>query len=161
MNTNDTNKDFDRLLHKTIKKVTEDIESLNYNTAVSAMMILLNEMERQSQVSSVTCQVFLKLLAPFAPHMTEEIWREVLGNKKSIHISEWPKYDSKMIVDEKFTLIIQINGKVRDSVEVEAGILQADVEKLVLAREKVKEQLQGVKPKKIVFVPGRLISIVI
>ncbi len=161
MNTNDTNKDFERLLNKTIKKVTEDIETLNYNTAVSAMMILLNEMERQPKLSAKSYESFIKLLAPFAPYMVEEIWREVLGNKESIHISEWPKYDPKKIKDEKFTLVIQINGRVRDSVEVEAGISQAEVEKLVLVREKIREHLSGAKPKKIIFVPGRLVNLVI
>ena len=154
-------KDFERLLNKTIKKVTEDIETLNYNTAVSAMMILLNEVEKHEKLSVESYKIFVKLLAPFAPHMAEEIWKGVLGNKKSIHVSGWPKYDSKLIKDEKFTLVIQINGRVRDSVEVEVGITQAEAEKLVFAREKVKEQLQGTKPKKIVFVPGRLISIVV
>jgi len=159
---NDTSDvDFDRLLNKKIKKVTEDIETLNYNTAVSAMMILLNEMEKQEKLSINDYEIFVKLLAPFAPHMAEEIWREVLGNKKSIHISNWPKYDPKKIKDDKFTLVIQINGRVRDSVEVKAGISQKEAEKLVLAREKVREYLQGAKPKKIVFVPGQLISIVV
>lgn len=172
--TNEGRNDFGRLLHKTIRKVTEDIESLNYNTAVSAMMILLNEMEKQSTLSFKAYEVFVKLLAPFAPHITEEIYQNFLGSTKSekrnqkqkgkfrsIHLSEWPKHDPKLIQDEKFTLIIQVNGKVRDSVEVESGISQPDVEKLVLERDKVRAYLKGEKPKKVVYVAGRLINLVI
>lgn len=151
---------FQRTLHRTIKKVGEDIDGLNFNTAISALMILLNDAEKQSKLPKTFYEIYLKLLHPFAPHMTQEIW-EVMGNKGYITYAEWPKYDPKKIKDEKFTLVIQINGRVRDSVEVEAGVLQEEAEKLVLAREKVKEHLQGAKPKKIVFVPGRLISIVI
>ncbi len=153
--------DLTRLLNKTIKKVTEDVESLNYNTVISAMMILLNNAEEQTGVSKIFWEVFLKLLAPFAPHMTEEVWREVLGNKKSIHVSEWPKYDPKFLEDESFVLVVQINGKMRDSFEVEVGISQVEAEELVLAREKVRAHLKGAKPKKVIYVPGRLVNLVV
>ncbi|MBI3588820.1 MAG: leucine--tRNA ligase [Candidatus Liptonbacteria bacterium] len=161
MHANDTNNaNFGRLLHKTIKKVTEDIETLNFNTAISAMMILLNEMEKQDKLPVKSYELFVKLLAPFAPHMAEEIWHEILDHKTYLHEEKWPEYDPKLIKEEKFTLVIQINGRVRDSVEVEAGISQAEAEKLVLAREKVRAYLKGAKPKKVIYVPGRLISII-
>jgi leucyl-tRNA synthetase len=192
MSTNDTNNireisgqisEHSRIVHRTIKKVTEDIENLHYNTAISALMILLNELEKVSQLSVVSCQLFLKLLAPFAPHITEELYQQFFVNSesesrnpkqirnlksknyqknfKSIHLEPWPQYNPKIIEGETFTLIIQINGRVRDQVEVKKGISQKEVENLIFSREKVKSALANQKPKKIFFVPDRLINIVI
>ena len=152
----------DRLLNKTIKKVTEDIENFRFNTAISALMILLNEFEKQSYaISHTSYAIFLKLLAPFAPHLTEEIWREVLKNKKSIHLEKWPEYDPKLIEEDTFELIVQINGKVRDKFEVSTNISQKDAEILTLSREKVQTVLFGKIPRKIIFVPKRLINLVV
>lgn len=155
-------KELDRLLHQTIKKVTGDIEGLSYNTAISALMILLNEMEK-SQKSLVISHlsVFLKLLAPFAPHLSEEIWRNVLGHRTSIHLEQWPKYNPKMLKAETFTLVIQINGKVRDTMEAPTGIGKEEAEKLAMGGEKIKNIVESGKIKKIIYVPGRLINIVI
>ena len=150
----------ERLMHKTIKKVGEDIQNLNFNTAISALMILLNDAEKQEKLPKDFYEDFLKLLHPFAPHMTQELWEE-LGHKDFMTFAEWPEFDEKLIKDESFNLIIQINGKVRDSVEVEAGISEADVEKLVLGREKVQVYLKGEKPKKVIYVPGRLVNLVV
>ena len=160
-----------RLLHKTIKKVTEDIENFRFNTAISAMMILLNEIEkssaptlksesRPSGVGIVTCQSVVKLLAPFAPHLAQELW-EQLGQDTFLDNEAWPEYDEKLAEDSEVELLIQVNGKLRDKVLVSKTILQAAAEELVLEREKVKEHLGKKKPKKIIFVPGRLINIVI
>ncbi|MDP3935281.1 MAG: leucine--tRNA ligase [Candidatus Giovannonibacteria bacterium] len=151
--------DVARLLHKTIKKVGEDIEKFSFNTAISALMILLNEMEKVG-ASAEDFGVFLKLLAPFAPHLTEEIWSK-LGNKNSIHTEEWPKYDPKLIEETTFELIVQINGKVRDKFEAPAGISEAEATSLTLSREKVKSILGDKKPSKIIFIPRRLINFVI
>ncbi|OGZ00309.1 MAG: hypothetical protein A2945_01670 [Candidatus Liptonbacteria bacterium RIFCSPLOWO2_01_FULL_52_25] len=154
-------KEFLTLLHKTIKKVTEDIENLHYNTAVSALMILLNETEKSRQLSGATCQIFAKLLAPFAPHMAEEIWREVLGHKTSIHREPWPEYDPKLLVEEKFILVLQVNGKVRDTVEIDSGITEQQAKELALENEKVKSFLAGKAAKKLIYVPKKLVNIVI
>ena len=153
-------KDLDRSLHKTIKKVTEDIENLRYNTAISALMILLNEMEKANQLSTINYQLFLKLLAPFAPHLTEELW-EILGNKSSIHLEKWPEYDPKLIQEDTFNLIIQINGKVRDTVTVSIDIAKEEATTLALSREKIKRYLKNKSPKKVIFVPKRLVNIVV
>ncbi|MBI4991791.1 MAG: leucine--tRNA ligase [Candidatus Harrisonbacteria bacterium] len=151
----------DRLLHKTIKKVTEDIENFRFNTAISAMMILLNEMEKnKSQLSVVSCQLLVKLLAPFAPHLAQELW-EQLGNETLLDNEVWPEFDEKLTEDSEVELIIQVNGRLRDKVLVSKVITQKEAEELVLEREKVKEHLGKKKPKKIIFVPGRLINIVI
>ncbi|MEK7629820.1 MAG: alpha/beta fold hydrolase [Patescibacteria group bacterium] len=149
------------LLHKAIKKVTEDIESFHYNTAISALMILLNEMEKnEKSIITNHLLLFLKLLAPFAPHLAEELWM-ALGNKESVHQSEWPKFDPKLIKEETFTLIIQINGKVRDQVEAKIGISESEAGKLAIKQERMKQYLAENKPKKVIFVPNRLINFVI
>ncbi len=148
-----------RLLNKTIKKIGEDIEEFRFNTAISALMVLLNEMEKVG-ASAEDFRVFLKLLAPFAPHLTEEIWNK-LENQTSIHFAEWPKYDPKLVEENTFELIVQVNGKVRDKFEAQINITQSEAERLTLARKKVKLALDNKKPQKIIFVPKRLINLVV
>ncbi len=162
------NQKLERLFHQTIKKVSEDIESMNFNTAVSSLMILFNEMERFQSFSLSVFQSFLKLLAPFAPFVTEELWSDLKSDSdkgrskfKSIHLEPWPKYDPKLIKEDKFELVIQINGKVRDKISADINISQKDAEALALSRDKVKIWLKGKKVKKIIFVPKRLINIVL
>ena len=172
-----------KLLHKTIKKVGEDIENFKFNTAVSALMILLNEFEKYPQLPITNYQLLIKLLSPFAPHLAEELWHQVHGltqkntrnntegfsresvfgqrQSASVHGEPWPEYDEKLITEDEFELIIQINGRLRDKVMAATNITQEEAEKLTLEREKVKEQLGKKKPKKVVFVPGRLINIVV
>lgn len=155
-----TNPKLKKLIHKTIKKVTEDIENFRFNTAVSALMILANEIERQEKISLIHYSLFLILLAPMAPHITEELWQK-LGNKRSIFLEKWPKYDSKLIREEIVTLVIQVNGKVRDKIEVEAGVSEEKAKKLAISRKKVQKWIEGKEIKKVIFVPGKLINIVI
>ena len=145
-----------KVLHKTIKKVTEDIESMSFNTAISSMMVFMNEAASRESVPESIWSPFLQLLAPFAPHLTEELW----DGKKSIHISEWPAHNATLIVDESFELIVQINGKVRDKVSAPMNITQVDAEKLVTAREETKKWLTAT-PKKVIFVPNRLINFIV
>lgn len=148
-----------KIIHKTIKKVTEDIENLQYNTAISSLMILMNDLEKQSSLEIENWKLVIKLLAPFAPHISEELWNQ-LGEKKSVHSAKWPKFNPKFIKEETFTLIVQINSKVRDQFEAPAGISREEAARLALGREKVKTWLTGREPKKIIFVPGKLINIV-
>ncbi len=160
-----------RAVHATIKKVTEDISELRYNTAISALMILLNEFEANTgAISKEDFEIFLKLLAPFAPYITEEVWHRTQINADgnadkrryaSIHLAKWPEYDEKLLKAETFTLIIQVNGKVRDVIEAQAGISKEDAEKLALGREKIENIIKSSAVKKIIYVPGRLINIVI
>ena len=152
--------ELEKLLHKTIKKVTDDLENLNYNTAISALMILVNEMTKQERLSKNNYQILLKLLAPFAPYITEEIWGK-LGNKKSIHCDFWPKYDKKRIKEDKVVFVIQINGKVRDKIEAEAEMSEEEAKKAATSGEKIKKWIKGKEIKRIIFVPGKLINIVI
>jgi leucyl-tRNA synthetase len=154
------NPKLENLLHKTIKKITEDIENFHFNTAISALMILTNELEKEKKLRLTDYALLVTLLSPFAPHISEEIWHK-LGNKKSIFLEQWPKYNPKKIKEETFELVVQINGKVRDRFNVPFGILQKDAQELTLARENVKKYTNAQQIKKIIFLPNKLINIVI
>jgi len=149
---------FEILLNKTIKKVTEDILNFGFNTAISAFMILINLAEK-TEVTKKEYEIILKLLAPFAPHMTEEIWAN-LGNKKSIHLEKWPEYDEKKVVSEKIVIMVQINGKPRASFEMPLGSNQTEVEKAAFAREDVSKWLVGKEIKKKMFIKEKILSII-
>ncbi len=149
--------DIETLYNQTVKKVGEDIEAMRFNTAVSAMMIFVNAIADQ-KLSAPMAEGFLKILAPFAPHLAEELWRN-LGHKKTIHREPWPTFNPFKIVASTFELVIQINGKVRDRMTVASDITEEEATKLALDSEKVKPYLAGKKPQKVVYVKGRLLSI--
>ena len=151
----------EKLLHKTVKKVTEDIESMSFNTAISAMMILMNEVEKNIESLKIeNWKSILKLLAPFAPHMTEELW-SVTGEKKSIHLSGWPIYDKNKIQDETVKIAVQVNGRVRAEIEVPAEAPEEEVKKLVLENEVVKNWTKNQEIKRFIYVKNKLANIVI
>ncbi|MEA1963240.1 MAG: leucine--tRNA ligase [Patescibacteria group bacterium] len=152
--------DLNRLLHKTVKKVGEDIEGFKLNTAVSAMMILVNALEKEKEISREAYEKLLLILSPFAPHIAEELWGE-LGNKESIFKQKWPEYDPKLIKDKKIQLVVQVNGKLRDTIEVGADISEEDAKNIVLESEKIKKWTKNEKIVKIIFVKGRLVNIVV
>lgn len=160
LSDNTENNKSERALHKTIKKVSEDIEEFKYNTAISQMMICLNEMEKEKEISKTNYAIFIMLLSPFAPHLAEEIWAE-LGNSESIFKSAWPKYDPDLAKDENINLVLQINGKVRDTIEVPAEIGEDEAKKLAQENEKVKKWTEGKEIVKVIFVKGKLVNIVI
>lgn len=156
---NSEEKSLKSLLHKTIKKVQTDIENFRFNTAVSALMIYINEAEKRG-VTIESYEILLQILSPFAPHIAEEIWRK-LGHKESIFLSTWPEVDLKLIKDEEINLVIQINGKIRDTIKVGADISEEDAKKIALESEKAKNFMNGAEIKKIIFVAGKLLNIVI
>jgi len=149
----------DRLLHRTIKKVTEDLENFKFNTAISALMILINNWSKK-EVSKDNFMVFLKILSPFAPHISEELWMS-LGNKESIFFEKWPEYNSELTKKDIITLIIQINGKTRDKTEVDINISEEDAKEIAISREKIKNWVKNKNIKKIIFVKNKLINIII
>ncbi len=149
------------LLHRTIKKVADDIDNLHYNTAISALMILLNGLEEQQAVAREDFEIFLKLLAPFAPHITEEIWREMFGRTTSIHREPWPIYDPKLLTEETITLVLQVNGKVRGTISLPSTLTEEEAKTAALADEGVKRALGGATPKKIIYVEKKLVNIVV
>jgi leucyl-tRNA synthetase len=123
-------------------------------------MILLNEMEKKiDSINRGMAENYIKILTPFAPYISEELWQNI-GNKKSVHLEAWPEYNKHLIEDEDVEFLIQVNGKLRDKVLMPRGASQQEVEKIAMARERVKEFVSG-KPKKVIFVQDKLINIVI
>jgi len=153
----------ERIRHQAIKKVTEDIQNLRYNTAIASLMEFVNFLTREKKVSRQAIETLVLLLAPFTPHLAEEIWSEVLGNKFSVHNQRWPEYDSKLVKEEMATVVIQINGKLRDRIIInhQSSIIKSQIEKLAKESERVKKYLAGQKIKKTVFIPGKLINFVV
>ncbi|GAW92393.1 leucine--tRNA ligase [Calderihabitans maritimus] len=159
-----------RQVHQTIKKVTEDIaQRFNFNTAVSAIMEMVNHLyqykenvpEEEQNLALIKEAVvnLLLLLAPFAPHITEELW-EAIGQEGSIHLQSWPTYDEDALVQKQVTVVVQINGKVRERLEIPVDLPRDEVEKEVLELDKVKRFLEGKEVQKIIYVPNKLVNIV-
>jgi len=155
----ESEKEVKSLLHKTIKKISEDIDNFKFNTCVSALMILSNAIEAKG-ITKEDFAKFIQILSPFAPHLAEEIW-EKLGGAESIFKSVWPGYDKELIKDEKINLIVQVNGKLRATIEVAADISEDEAKKMAQDNENVKKWLSGVEIVKIIFVPGKLLNMVV
>ncbi len=149
-----------KVLHKTIKKVSEDIENMRFNTAISAMMILASEIEKALHVSVKDFQMFLQILAPFAPHITEELWF-AFGEKKSIHLSAWPSFDSKIIIDEEIKIVVQVNGKVRAEMMINKEDSETKIKNKAIKNQSISKYLSNKKFKKLIYVKNKLINIVI
>ncbi|HRY62871.1 MAG TPA: class I tRNA ligase family protein, partial [Candidatus Paceibacterota bacterium] len=146
-------------IQELIKKVSGDIDSFSFNTAISAMMIFINSLDEHATIPQSAYERLVLLLSPFAPHMTEEIWH-LLGHKKFIYKEEWPKFDASKIKKSKINLTLQVNGKVRDNVMVSADISEEDVKKIALENDAVKRNIEGKEIKKVIYVKGRLVNIV-
>ncbi|MDP2934730.1 MAG: class I tRNA ligase family protein, partial [bacterium] len=166
-----TTKELTQKINYTIKKISGDLESMKFNTAVSTMMEFLNAWsEKENTLSKKDAEGFLKILAPFCPHIAEELWSK-LGpasvktsadkHKTSIFKEKWPEYDERLLKKDTIELVIQINGKVRDKIEVSAEISKEEAEKLALNSGKIKTWLNNQKPKVVIFVKGKLINIVV
>ncbi len=147
-----------RLLHQTIKKVGDDIESFGFNTAISAMMIFVNHLGKQQVRPKSVVEKFIQILAPFSPHIAEELW-ERLGHKESLACQRWPEYDRELIKEKKLELAIQINGKVRDRITVPAGADQEQIKQTALSSPKVIYSMAGKQAKKVI-VTKAIVSIV-
>ncbi len=147
-----------RLLHQTIKKVSDDIDELRFNTAISQMMVFTNEMTKAEQRPRVLLEPFVLLLSPFAPHVAEELWA-ILGHAPSVSQQPWPVFDPALIVSDRLTIPVQVNGKLRGKIEVAADTARDVVERA--AREVVAEWLQGGEPKKVIYVEKKLVNFVI
>ena len=152
--------DLDRLLHKTIRKVGEDIDSLDMNTAISQMMIWVNAATAADSVPRRSLQAFLRILAPFAPHIAEELWSR-LGGEGLICHQEWPAYDPGLVVDQTVNVVVQVMGKKRDVLQAPVDADGETLERLALASENAQRFMAGKKPRKVIVVPGRLVNIVV
>jgi leucyl-tRNA synthetase len=148
-----------KVLHKTIKKVTDDIAEFKFNTAVSALMICVNEIEKASTITQKDFKLFLQLLAPFAPHITEELWYE-LEETSSIHLAQWPVADEALLVDDEVTIGVQINGKVRAELTIATSASKEDIESAARALPRVIEYTEGKTIRNVIVVSGRIINII-
>ncbi len=154
------NKNLERVFHQTVKKVTEDFENLRFNTAISQMMIFINECYKERKIPREYLEGFLILLNPICPHLTEELNETVLKNKP-ISEAKWPVYDPEKIKAAAVTVVVQINGKIRDKIDVEIDTPEEALKDMVLAREKVKQFTAGKEIRKIIVVPNKIVNIVI
>jgi len=151
--------------HKTIKKVTDDLEGFHFNTAIAALMEYVNYLTRvkSAQAGSRAWQEarrsLILLLAPMTPHIAEELW-ESMGEPYSVHHQQWPSYDATLARAELVTLVLQVDGKVRDRVQVPAGLTDADAKSLAMSNEKVRKFMDGRQVADVVVVPGRLVNVV-
>jgi len=150
---------FISLMHETIQKVTIDIERLKYNTAISAMMILVNQAEKEDHIARSDYDILLKMLSVFAPHMTEELWMQ--NNDASIHLQSWPEYDESLINAGGKEIPVQINGKVRAQIQLSGGESEDDIKTLLLGMEDLEKWFEGKEIKKIIYVPEKIVNVVV
>lgn len=154
------NPKLESLVHQTIKKVTEDIEAFKFNTAISSLMIGVNALEKEDHIHYSTFSTLLILLSPFAPHITEELWQK-LGNKGSIFLTPWPKYDAKKIVADIVKVAVQVNGKVRATIELSPEATEEEAKQMALSDRNVETFVAGKTLQKCIYVPGRIVNLVV
>ena len=155
-----SNEKIETVIHKTIKKVSEDIEEMKFNTAISAMMIAVNDLEKEEKVSKSHYETLVQLLAPFAPHVAEELWTS-LGNKISVHTTDWPVFDPKKLTESTATMTIQVNGKMRGTLECAAGTDDTTVQKMALEKPEIAKWTVNATIKKVIVIKNKLINIVV
>ena len=147
-------------LHKLIRKVTQDVEQFSFNTSVAAFMICINELQGLKTASREVLQPLLILLAPFAPHIAEELWHAI-GEETTIVAAQWPEYDEKLLVEDSFKYPVSFNGKTRFTIELPREASQDEIREAVLSADEAQKWLEGKTPKKVIIVPGRIINIVL
>jgi leucyl-tRNA synthetase len=147
-------------MHLTIKRMTESIDRFQFNTAISALMEFLNQAEGSPELTADIAKMFVILLAPLAPHLAEELW-STLGGKDFVINQQWPTYEPKFLVSDTMTIVVQVNGKLRASMELPADMPEKEIVRLAKAHENVAKFLEGNKPKKEIYVKGKLVSLVI
>jgi leucyl-tRNA synthetase len=156
----DGNEDvLEKVYHQTVKKVTEDYEGLRFNTAISQLMVFINEAYKAPVLPKKYMEGFVKLLAPVAPHISEEIWSK-LGHNDTIAYESWPAYDEAKLVEDEVEIVVQINGKVKAKLQVAKDATREQIEQVALENEKVKGQIEGKTVRKVIAVPGKLVNIV-
>ena len=149
----------ERILHSTIKKVSEDIETLDLNTAISQMMVFVNEFSKSERIPRAAAESFLKILAPFAPHICEELWRKI-GNEAPVSLAEWPKFDAELAKSDEVEILVQIKGKPVARIKMPPNASKEKMEQAALDEPAVSAELAGNAPRKVICVPGRLVNIV-
>ncbi|MFH1289634.1 MAG: class I tRNA ligase family protein, partial [Patescibacteria group bacterium] len=163
----DLDKSEERIVNKTIKKVSKDIDSLKFNTAIASLMEMVNEISKASSkgkpVKRAMIEILCLMFAPFAPFMAEEIWKDVLGKRLSVHKESWPEFDESLTKEEKTVIVIQVNGKVRGQLKIllEDSKDQEKIEGLARKDKNTIKFLKGKDIKKIIFVPAKIINFVV
>lgn len=155
------NINLEKIYNQTVKKVTEDYENLKFNTAISQMMIFINAVYKEDVFPLEYAEGFVKLLNPIVPHISEELWNLILKHDKTISYENWPTYDESKTLDEAFTMVVQINGKVRGKIELDSNVSKETMEKMAFELENVQAFLEGNEIEKVVIVPKKLVNIVI
>lgn len=149
----------DLIYNQTVKKVTEDYENMRFNTAISQMMVFVNEAYKADALPMVYMEGLVKLLSPIIPHVAEEIW-QIMGHDETITYETWPTYDESKLVQDTVQVILQVNGKVRSKVEVEKDLDQAELEKIALADERIQQWTAEKDIKKVIVIPNKIVNIV-
>lgn len=157
--TKEPNKGLDKVYHQTVKKVTEDYEGIRFNTAISQMMVFINDAYKAETLPQEYVEGFVKLLSPIAPHIAEELWSK-LGHSETVTYEVWPAYDESKLVEDEIEIVVQINGKVKAKLLVAKDATREQMEQLALADEQVKVQIEGKTVRKVIAVPGKLVNIV-
>ena len=160
LSKNEAGADLTKLLHKTIKKVSADTASLNFNTAISQMMIFVNELSKLNELPEAAWKDFVVMLSAYAPHLGEELWQKA-GGKESVSRAIWPKWNEELCKDDTCTVVVQVNGKIRDKFEADVNESKENLEKTALATEGAKRYLEGKTPAKVIVVPNKLVNIVV
>ncbi|WP_273477612.1 leucine--tRNA ligase [Faecalicoccus acidiformans] len=150
----------DRVYHQTVKKVSHDIDTLNFNTAISQMMIFMNECYKQNTIYVEYAKGFLKMFSCFAPHLGEELWSTIFHQEASIAYEPWPAYDEAMLVDKTVTIVVQVNGKVRAKFEADANADEQQIQNMAMEQENVQHQIEGKTVRKVIVVKGKIVNIV-
>ncbi|WP_018921791.1 leucine--tRNA ligase [Salsuginibacillus kocurii] len=156
---NEASEDMTRTYHETVQKVTEHFTNLRFNTGISQLMVFVNDAYKEDTLSKEQIEGFVKMLAPVAPHLTEELW-SVLGHNETIGYEAWPTYDEAYLVTDEVEVVVQINGKVRSKLVVSAEASKEELEEAAFEDEKIKEQIEGKTIRKVIAVPGKLVNIV-
>ena len=163
----DAEREVARLTHKTVRRVGEDLERFKFNTALAALMEYTNALNRHWEQRSVSSdnwrdatEKLILMLAPMAPHVAEELWEQT-GRAYSVHRQAWPDWDPDLAADEVVTLVVQVNGRVRDKIEVSADVTEDRARQLALSSRRVQAHVEGKEIARLVYVPGRLVNVVV
>jgi len=149
-----------RVLHQTIKKVTEDLEALKFNTAIAQLMVFVNEVTKRAARPRAVLEPFVLLLDPFAPHLGEELWHR-LGHPESCAYEPWPRHDPALVIEDVVTVAVQVNGKLRATLDLPRGLDQATAQSAALEDARIRRYVDGGEIRKAIYVPDKLLNLVV